>query len=425
MSIRNMMIGGAGATAPDAPTIGTATAGDASASVTFSAPANNGGSAITGFTVTASPGGATGSGGSSPITVSGLSNGTAYTFTVTATNAIGTGAASAASNSVTPVAPFNVAFEPTASFRSSHTGPTLGDMQTAYSGTPVSSTLALWNSTQGFLMYNTPTTGTYRITVRGARGGKDLRKTAPTQQYGRGQIIRGDVSLTAGDKVVVLCGAAPLHINTNSGDGNSGAPGGGASFVALTTSNSSSGALIPLIVSAGGAGGNAYQSNQALYDGQSYTNISARLACRPGGFTDEGGGRAGAGGGGSGWSNNAKRDDAGTASSSGTPAKALNSTALGGVVDGEDTSGGGRFGGFGGGGYAFSNDLSAGGGGYYGGFEHQGATGYWGGGSFAGSDSSPIPNATSYVNTGLVSNYGDSVTYGYNDTYGSVTIERI
>ncbi|MBV8465894.1 MAG: fibronectin type III domain-containing protein [Burkholderiales bacterium] len=90
------------AVVPGAPTIGTATAGNVSASVAFSAPAFNGGSAITSYTVTASPGGATASGAASPITVAGLTNGTSYTFTVTATNAIGTGAASAASNSVTP-----------------------------------------------------------------------------------------------------------------------------------------------------------------------------------------------------------------------------------------------------------------------------------------------------------------------------------
>ena len=87
---------------PDAPTIGTATGGDASASVTFTAPLNVGGGAITGYTVTSSPGGFTGTGASSPITVSGLSNGTAYTFTVVATNVYGTSAASSASNSVTP-----------------------------------------------------------------------------------------------------------------------------------------------------------------------------------------------------------------------------------------------------------------------------------------------------------------------------------
>jgi hypothetical protein len=92
------------AVAPGAPTVGAASAGNAQATVTFTAPASNGGSAVTGYTATSSPGGITATGAASPIVVPGLTNGTAYTFTVTATNAIGTGAASAASNSVTPVA---------------------------------------------------------------------------------------------------------------------------------------------------------------------------------------------------------------------------------------------------------------------------------------------------------------------------------
>ena len=93
------------ATVPGAPTIGTATATSSStATVPFTQPASNGGSAITSYTATSSPSGITGTlsqAGSGTITVSGLSPVTSYTFTVTATNAIGTSAASAASNSVT------------------------------------------------------------------------------------------------------------------------------------------------------------------------------------------------------------------------------------------------------------------------------------------------------------------------------------
>lgn len=96
---------------PDAPTIGTATGGNAFASVTFTAPSNVGGSAITGYTVVSTPSGITGTGASSPITVSGLSNGTAYTFKVFATNSYGPSAFSAASNSVTPAPAIGDAFE--------------------------------------------------------------------------------------------------------------------------------------------------------------------------------------------------------------------------------------------------------------------------------------------------------------------------
>ena len=71
---------------PNAPTIGTATAGDESASVAFTAPANVGGSAISSYSALSTPGGVVASAASSPISVTGLSNGTAYTFAVWATN---------------------------------------------------------------------------------------------------------------------------------------------------------------------------------------------------------------------------------------------------------------------------------------------------------------------------------------------------
>ena len=92
---------------PDAPTIGTATAGNAQVSVTFTAPSNVGGGAITSYIAVAkdSSSGAvfTNTGASSPIVVTGLTNGNTYTVTVAAINAYGTGPASAASNSANPV----------------------------------------------------------------------------------------------------------------------------------------------------------------------------------------------------------------------------------------------------------------------------------------------------------------------------------
>lgn len=96
-------------TAPDAPASVQAVAGDSRASVRWVAPANNGGAVITSYVATSSPAGGTctvtvASNTSLSCVVSNLTNGTEYTFTVTATNSVGTSPASAASNAVTPIA---------------------------------------------------------------------------------------------------------------------------------------------------------------------------------------------------------------------------------------------------------------------------------------------------------------------------------
>jgi len=102
---------------PSEPTIDTATAASSStATVTFTPPTDLGAGAIT-YTATSFPGSITGT-GTSPITVSGLTFNTTYTFTVSGATPGGTGPASAASNSVTTFPPNWIA--------------TLGDASTNY-----------------------------------------------------------------------------------------------------------------------------------------------------------------------------------------------------------------------------------------------------------------------------------------------------
>jgi hypothetical protein len=172
---------------PDAPTIGTATNvgtgrayNNGRADVTFTAPVYTGGTPITGYTVTSSPGGFTGTGASSPISVTGLQSNTAYTFTVTATNAVGTSAPSAASNSITattvPQAPtigtatdlgtgttVSVAFTGNATGGSAITGYTATSSPSSITGTGASSPITVSGLTAG-------TAYTFTVTATNANG---------------------------------------------------------------------------------------------------------------------------------------------------------------------------------------------------------------------------------------------------------------
>jgi fibronectin type 3 domain-containing protein len=96
--INGLFLGGSGATpppaAPGAPSLTSATRGNAQVALVWTAPASDGGSAILDYTATASPGGASCTATGLGCTVSGLTNGTSYSFTVTARNAVGSGPAS-------------------------------------------------------------------------------------------------------------------------------------------------------------------------------------------------------------------------------------------------------------------------------------------------------------------------------------------
>ena len=90
-------------TVPGAPTTVTGVAGNGQVVVSWLAPDSNGGSAVTAYRVTSSPGGFTATSSSLSATVTGLMNGTSYTFTVVATNVAGSSVASSASSSITPI----------------------------------------------------------------------------------------------------------------------------------------------------------------------------------------------------------------------------------------------------------------------------------------------------------------------------------
>ena len=239
------------AVAPGAPTIGAATAGDAQASVAFTAPANNGGSPITGYTVTSSPGGFTASGAASPITVTGLTNGTSYTFTVTATNTAGTGSPSAASNAVTPRGGQTISFSNPGT-QNYGTTPTL--TATATSGLPVtfsSSTTAVCTVTSGGTL-TFLSAGTCSIEANQPGNGTYLAAPTVTQTFTVAAVVPGAPTIgtaTAGNAQASVSFTAP-------------ASNGGATIVGYTVTSSpgditASGSASPITVT-GLTNGTAY-----------------------------------------------------------------------------------------------------------------------------------------------------------------------
>jgi hypothetical protein len=92
---------------PGAPANVSAVAGNGSATVTWDPPASDGGSPITQYSVTSDPASSTEvvDGSTTTVEVTGLTNGVSYTFRVRASNAVGDGPLSSASNAVTPLAP--------------------------------------------------------------------------------------------------------------------------------------------------------------------------------------------------------------------------------------------------------------------------------------------------------------------------------
>jgi hypothetical protein len=182
--------------------------------VTWTAPSSNGGSAITGYVVTPF----IGSVAQSPVsagpsatsaTVTGLTNGTAYSFTVSATSAIGTGQASAQSNVVTPTAVAAPAFVQSATAHGlNKTTLTVTPTNAVTAGNRLIVEVGLWNYTDPTATSVTDSAGNVYTEVLhfvASDGTEQSIWTAPiTAGGGTKPVVTARSSVTADVGVVVL-----------------------------------------------------------------------------------------------------------------------------------------------------------------------------------------------------------------------------
>ncbi|MBU0830256.1 MAG: IPTL-CTERM sorting domain-containing protein [Gammaproteobacteria bacterium] len=277
--------------APFSPAAPTATAGNASATVSFAAPANNG-SPITGYTVTGTPGGGGASVGCSTsgaliCTVSGLTNGTAYTFTVTATNLAGTSSVSPASNSVTPSAPPSTPTAPIAS--AGDTTASVSFVAPANNGSAITGYTVVSNPAGG-IDSNAGTTGlnhsitgltngtAYTFTVSATNGaGTSTASPASNLVTPAGlPATPAAPTTTAGDAAVKVSFVAPADNGSAiTGYTVTGAPAGGGANVGCVTT----GALTCTV--SGLTNGSAYAFTVAATNAMGTSTPSASTTATP------------------------------------------------------------------------------------------------------------------------------------------------
>ncbi|QQO85644.1 tandem-95 repeat protein [Shewanella algae] len=282
------------AVVPGAPTSVSAVASDASATVSFSAPASTGGAAISSYTVTSSPGGLTASGAGSPLTVSGLSNGTGYSFTVSASNTAGTGPASSPSNTVTPKANQSISFSNPGA-QSFGTTPTL--TATASSGlAPVFSS----NSTG---VCTITTTGTLSFVSAGScsinadQAGDSGYNAAPTvtQSFTVNAVVPGapmSVSAVAADASATVSFSAPastggVAINSYTVTSSPGGLTASGTGSPLTVSGLSNGTGYSFTVSASNTAGTGPASSPSNTVTPEPDNKAPSISGTPAGSVDQ------------------------------------------------------------------------------------------------------------------------------------------
>lgn len=357
---------------PGAPTIGTATAtGSTSATVTFTAPVDDGGATITSYTAVSSPGGITGSvsqSGSGTITVSGLTSGVAYTFTVYATNKVGNSTSSSASNSITT---WTVPGTPTIGTATVASGTSATVTYTApgsNGGTAITSYTAI--STPGNITGSVSQSGSGTITVSGLTAGTAYTfKVYATNAVGNSAQSAASNSITpvsymtatggsestsgnykfhtftsSGTFTVTSVGAGSSESNTveylivagggGSGRGYDGGGGGAGGYIASNTTVSVQGYGISV-----GGGGSASPNNSTAGGGGSSSSAFGVTATGGGGGGSYGPPNINAGSGGSGGGGN-RNDGRGSGTSGQGNAGGNGATNCGGGGGGKSAVGG-------------------------------------------------------------------------------------
>jgi len=169
--------------------VGTSRAfNNGAASVSFSLPGSS--PAATSFTVTSSPGSFTATGASSPLTVTGLQSNTAYTFTVTATNALGTSAPSSASASITATTVPATPSAPSASTSGSSAQDNVSWTAPANGGKAI--TGYTWSSSDG----KSGSTGSTSVTVNQEAGTAQTYAVYATNANGNSLVSANSASVT-------------------------------------------------------------------------------------------------------------------------------------------------------------------------------------------------------------------------------------